>query len=141
MRSTCHFYYWICTFDQNSVIKMAWWVHGGISKKNCRPLFIIIFRPEMLKFHPYSILTGDTMVWFFIYCVLIKYVLNNMILQFWSVIYWLIEEIPMFFLNGGVTRTQKISNVKFWKLSLKSFDHKIFKKWILFSVHAIGSRS
>ena len=25
-----------------------------------RPLFIIIFRPEMLKFHPYSILTGDT---------------------------------------------------------------------------------
>ena len=23
-----------------------------------RPLFIIIFRPEMLKFHPYSILTG-----------------------------------------------------------------------------------
>ena len=29
-----------------------------------RPLFIIIFRPEMLKFHPYSILTGDTMVGF-----------------------------------------------------------------------------
>ena len=27
-----------------------------------RPLFFIIFRPEMLKFHPYSILTGDTRV-------------------------------------------------------------------------------
>ena len=35
-----------------------------------RSLFIIIFRPEMLKFHPYSILTGDTRVEFVIYCVL-----------------------------------------------------------------------
>ena len=35
-----------------------------------RPLFIIIFSPEMLKFHPYSILTGDTRVEFVIYCVL-----------------------------------------------------------------------
>jgi hypothetical protein len=35
-----------------------------------RPLFIIIFRPEMLKFHPYSILTGDTTVEFVIYSVL-----------------------------------------------------------------------
>ena len=35
-----------------------------------RPLFTIIFRPEMLKFHPYSILTGDTMVGFVIFCVL-----------------------------------------------------------------------
>ena len=35
-----------------------------------RPLFIIIFRPEMLKFHPYSILTRDTRVEFVIYCVL-----------------------------------------------------------------------
>ena len=34
------------------------------------PLFIIIFRPEMLKFHPYFILTGDTRVEFVIYCVL-----------------------------------------------------------------------
>ena len=37
-----------------------------------RPLFIIIFRPEML-FHPYSILTGDTRVEFVIFCVLINY--------------------------------------------------------------------
>ena len=35
-----------------------------------RPLFTIIFRQEMLKFHPYSILTGDTMVGFVIFCVL-----------------------------------------------------------------------
>ena len=34
------------------------------------PLFIIIFRPQMLKFHPYSILTGETMVGFVIHCVL-----------------------------------------------------------------------
>ena len=44
---------------------------GEISKIYfSRPLFTIIFRPEMLKLHPYSILTGDTRVEFFIYCVL-----------------------------------------------------------------------
>ena len=32
--------------------------------------FTIIFRPEMLNFHPYSILTGETIVVFVIYCVL-----------------------------------------------------------------------
>ena len=42
---------------------MTWWAHGGISK-------IFIFRPEVLKFHPYSILTGDTRNEFVIYCVL-----------------------------------------------------------------------
>ena len=35
-----------------------------------RPLFTIIFRPEMLKFHPYSILTGDTLDGFVIFFVL-----------------------------------------------------------------------
>ena len=35
-----------------------------------RPLFTIIFRPEMLKFHQYSILSGEAMVGFVIYCVL-----------------------------------------------------------------------
>ena len=35
-----------------------------------RPLFTIIFRPEMLKFHPYSIVTGDTTVGFVIFYVL-----------------------------------------------------------------------
>ena len=38
-----------------------------------RPLFTIIFRPEMLKFHTYSIFTGDTMVGFVIFCVLKTY--------------------------------------------------------------------
>ena len=32
-----------------------------------RPLFTIIFRPEMLKFHTYSIMTGETMVGFVIF--------------------------------------------------------------------------
>ena len=36
-----------------------------------RPLFTIIFRSKMLKFHPYSILTRETMVEFVIYCLLI----------------------------------------------------------------------
>ena len=35
-----------------------------------RPLFTIIFRPEMLKFHPYSVLTRNIMVGFVIFCVL-----------------------------------------------------------------------
>ena len=37
-----------------------------------RPLFTIIFRTGILKFHPYSILTVDTMVEFVIFCVLSK---------------------------------------------------------------------
>ena len=41
-----------------------------------RPLFIIIFRPEILKFHPYSILTGDTIVGFVIFYVLRVYIIN-----------------------------------------------------------------
>ena len=36
-----------------------------------RPLFNIIFKPEMPKFHQYSILTGQTIIGFVIYCVLI----------------------------------------------------------------------
>ena len=35
-----------------------------------RPLFTIIFRPEMLKFYPYSILTGERMAGLVIFCVL-----------------------------------------------------------------------
>ena len=41
-----------------------------------RPLFTIIFRPETLKCHQYSILTGQTMVRFVIYCVLSSSVLR-----------------------------------------------------------------
>ena len=50
----------------------AWRNFKNISS---RPLFTIIFRPEMLKFHPYSSLTGETMVRFVIYCVLIVLVI------------------------------------------------------------------
>jgi hypothetical protein len=35
-----------------------------------RLLFTIIFRPKMIKFHPYSILTGEGKVDFLIYCML-----------------------------------------------------------------------
>ena len=35
-----------------------------------RPLFTIIFRPEMLKFPPYSMLTGEKMVEFVLCCAL-----------------------------------------------------------------------
>ena len=47
-------------------------VSAWVNFKNIfpRPLFIIIFRPEMLKFHQCSILTGDTRFEFVIYCVL-----------------------------------------------------------------------
>ena len=57
----------------NSVIKMTWWC-AWRNFKNIfsRPLFTIIFRPEMLKFHPYSIFTRDTMVWFVIFSVLMN---------------------------------------------------------------------
>ena len=72
MRSPCHFYYWILIKSTNSVIKITRWAHGGISKIFFLDHFSsIIFRPEMLKFHPYSILTGDTRVEFVLYCVLI----------------------------------------------------------------------
>ena len=37
----------------------------------------IIFRPEMLKFRPYSILTGDTRVEFVIYRVLSKLIVEH----------------------------------------------------------------
>ena len=38
-----------------------------------RPLLTIIFRPKMIKFYPYSILTGEGRVDFFIYCMLKGY--------------------------------------------------------------------
>ena len=38
--------------------------------QKCIPSPLFIFRPEMLNFHPYSILTGDTRVEFVIYRVL-----------------------------------------------------------------------
>ena len=45
---------------------MTWQAHGGLSKKT--PSFL--FGPKMLKFYPYSILTGETIAGFVTYCVL-----------------------------------------------------------------------
>ena len=59
-------YFWSKFSNKHDMVS-AWWNFKNIFP---RPLFIIIFRPEMLKFHPYSILTGDTRVEFVIYCVL-----------------------------------------------------------------------
>ena len=41
-----------------------------LKEKKSKPLFTVIFKPEMLRFHPYSILTGETMVGIVIYFVL-----------------------------------------------------------------------
>ena len=60
-------YFWSKFNNKNDMVS-AWRNFKNIFP---RPLFIIIFRPEMLKFHPYSILAGDTRVEFVIYCVLI----------------------------------------------------------------------
>ena len=61
----------LLNFDQkykfSNNMASAWRIFKNVFP---RPLFIIIFRSEMLKFHPYSILTGDTRVEFVIYCVL-----------------------------------------------------------------------
>ena len=59
-------YFWSKFSNKNDMVS-AWRNFKYIFS---RPLFTIIFRPELLKLHPYSILTGDTMVGFVIYCVL-----------------------------------------------------------------------
>ena len=71
-----------------------------------RPLFTIIFRPEMLKFHPYSILTGDTMVGFVIFCVLRIYII--------LLIFWITES----FVSNGLTDLSFIAQ----PLRLKAFS-------------------
>ena len=70
-------FFWICTFDQNSsflwgksILKKMASTWRNFKNISFRPLFTNIFRPEILKFHPYSILTGDAMVGFVtVYCV------------------------------------------------------------------------
>ena len=59
-------YFWSKFSNKNDMVS-AWRNFKNIFPK---PHFIIIFRPEMLNFHPYSILTGDTRVEFVIYHVL-----------------------------------------------------------------------
>ena len=51
-------YFWSKFSNKNDMVS-AWRNFKNIFP---RPLFIIIFRPEMLKFHPYSILTRQKMV-------------------------------------------------------------------------------
>ena len=66
------------------------------------PLFTIIFRPEMLKFqkfHPYSILTGDSMVGFVIFCVLSQFG----------------REIIMFVCNRGDTVSRRSPILSFYQ--------------------------
>ena len=58
-----------------------------------RPLFTIIFGPEMLKFHPHSILTRDTMVEFVIFCVL-KKDWNEIVILEYSQQVWVVKLPP-----------------------------------------------
>ena len=77
-----------------------------------RPLFTIIFRPEMLKFHPYSILTGDTMVGFVIFCVLRKGLQNCSTREHFYCAIWYCNQSYDKKLN-----TQPLHNFKFCKNS------------------------
>ena len=54
-------YFWSKFCNKNDMVS-AW--------TNFKNIFIIIFRSKLLKFHPYTILTGDTRVEFVKYCVL-----------------------------------------------------------------------
>ena len=95
-----------------------------------RPLFIIIFRPEMLKFHPYSILTGDTRVEFVIYRVLRRFVRSSAFSRlclsneaktwpWWSRIQILIQQRfneMIFICLGFVNFSSWVHLTKFWLL-------------------------
>ena len=79
-------FYQMYKFSNKNDMVSAWRNFKNIFS---RPLFTIIFRPEMLKFHPYSILTGQTMVRYVIYCVLknperkCHYLLYGIVFEFW----------------------------------------------------------
>ena len=71
------FHYWIFNFLPNPSFLWSkkncknWLAHGGISKIFFLHHFSSSFLGQkFLKFHPYSILTGETRVEFVIYCVL-----------------------------------------------------------------------
>ena len=55
-----NFYFWSKFSTKNDIVS-AWRDFKNIFP---RPLFFIIFRPDVLRVHPYSILTGDTRVEF-----------------------------------------------------------------------------
>ena len=77
-----------------------------------RPLFIIIFRPEILKFHPYSILNGDTRVELVIHCTEVRFAS---------------------FLSGGFT-TMAVINPPEKKLAKRTSVHCVLKIGIPFWV-------
>ena len=79
-------------FYEVNLFNRKWQGNGWIwrRKKNSRPLFTISFRPKMLKFHPYSILTGETKVRFVIYCVFLKY-LKEPALSYLGESQWLVH--------------------------------------------------
>ena len=102
MRLPCHFHYWILIKSTISVINnmvSAWRNFENIFP---RPLFIIIFRPVMLKFHPYSILTGDTKVEFVIYGVLMAFFSNLHLASFFSLISDSLDSVTVYdeFISG-----------------------------------------
>ena len=77
-----------------------------------RPLFTIIFRPEMLKFHPYSILTGETMVGFVIYCVLSTILKKTMLTYLCNKIQiYSLKQILMYFFTNLWVHTNIYSKI------------------------------
>ena len=58
-------YFWSKFSNKNDTVS----VWGNFKNIFPRPLFIITFNPEILRFHTYSNLTGDTRVKFVIYFV------------------------------------------------------------------------
>ena len=124
MRSPCQFYNWILIKSANSVIKITWWAHGGIS----RPLFIIIFRLEMLKFHPYSVLIRDTIVGFVIFYVLRTPVENQMSLPNVSKNCLLIPPDK----KSSSVPSSEVSFVSIYGLPIwvVTYDHFLIKDWV-----------
>ena len=106
----------------NSVIKMTWLSHGGIFKNIfSRLLFTIHFRPEMLKFHPCSILTRDAMVGFVISCLLRVHTINSQ------------STVPPIFSSLAISR-MVVKGVKGAHVNVRCKGRKlIIKKCSLFS--------
>ena len=107
-----------------------------------RPLFTIIFRPEMLKFHPYSILTGETIVGFVIYCWenLVTsqktFGLTTLVSQFWwlSSLGW--ESFHNFFLEAqnNSYRFLNLRHLYFFFKTKYTHNRPLWKKlwfWVL----------
>ena len=105
-------YFWSKFSNKNDMVS-AWRNFKNIFP---RPLFIIIFRPEILNLDPCSTLTGDTRVEFVIYCVL-------------SIIYptCKLENGWLFELGTGTYFFHYITRV--WKYIPNHF-YSAFQKWL-----------